>query len=38
VLGASSKTNGLQDPKSSRNIKYIDKKDEEAKKLRSRKY
>jgi hypothetical protein len=37
VLGASSKTNGFQGPKSSRNTQYIDKKDKEAKKLRSQK-
>jgi hypothetical protein len=36
--GASSRTNGLQGPKSLTNIQYIDKNDEEAKKLRSRTY
>jgi hypothetical protein len=36
--GASSRINGLQGPKSSTNIQYIDKKDEEVKKLRSRTY
>jgi hypothetical protein len=36
--GASSKINGLQGPKSSTNIQYIDKKNEEAKKLRGRTY
>jgi hypothetical protein len=36
--GASSRINGLQGLKSSTNIQYIDKKDEEAKKLRSRTY
>jgi hypothetical protein len=35
---ASSKINGLQGPKSSTNIQYIDKKNEEAKKLWSRTY
>jgi hypothetical protein len=38
VPGVSSRTNGLQGPKSLTNIQYIDKKDEEAKKLRSRTY
>jgi hypothetical protein len=38
VPGASSRTNGLQGPKSLTNIQYIDKKDEEAKKLWSRTY
>jgi hypothetical protein len=38
VIGASSKINSLQGPKSSMNTQYIDKKDEEAKKLRSQKY
>jgi hypothetical protein len=35
---ASSKINGLRGPKSSTNIQYIDKKNEEAKKLRSQTY
>jgi hypothetical protein len=35
VLGASAKINGLQGPKFSINTQHIDKKDEEAKKLRS---
>jgi hypothetical protein len=35
---ASSKINGLQGPKSSMNTQYIDKKNEEAKKLRSQTY
>jgi hypothetical protein len=35
---ASSKINGLQGPKSSTNIQYINKKNEEAKKLWSRTY
>jgi hypothetical protein len=35
---ASSRINGLQGSKSSMNTQYIDKKDEEAKKLWSRKY
>jgi hypothetical protein len=38
VPGASSRINDLQGPKSSMNTQYIDKKDEEAKKLRSQKY
>jgi hypothetical protein len=38
VSGASSRINGLQGPKFSTNIQNIDKKDEEAKKLRSRTY
>jgi hypothetical protein len=33
MLGTSSKTNGFQGLKSLRNTQYIDKKDEEAKKL-----
>jgi hypothetical protein len=36
--GASSRINDLQGPKSSTNIQYINKKSEEAKKLRSRTY
>jgi hypothetical protein len=36
--GVLSRINGLQDPKSSTNIQYINKKDEEAKKLQSRTY
>jgi hypothetical protein len=36
--GASPRINGPQDPKFSTNIQKIDKKDEEAKKLRSRTY
>jgi ATP-dependent helicase YprA (DUF1998 family) len=36
--GASSRINGLQGPKSSTNIQYIGKENEEAKKLRSRTY
>jgi hypothetical protein len=36
--GVSSRINGLQGPKSLTNITYIDKKDEEAKKLQSRTY
>jgi hypothetical protein len=36
--GASSKINGLRGPKSSTNIQYINKKNEEAKKLQSRTY
>jgi hypothetical protein len=38
VSGASSRINGLQGPKFSTNIPYIDKKDEEAKKLQSQTY
>jgi hypothetical protein len=38
VPSASSRINGLQGPKFSMNIQYINKKDEEAKKLRSRTY
>jgi hypothetical protein len=38
VPGASSRTNGLEGPKFSMNIQNIDKKDEEAKKLRRRTY
>jgi hypothetical protein len=38
VPDASSRINDLQGPKSSTNIQYIDKKSEEAKKLRSRTY
>jgi hypothetical protein len=38
VPDASSRINGLQGPKFSTNIQNIDKKDEEAKKLRSRTY
>jgi hypothetical protein len=38
VSGASSRINGLQGPKFSINTQYIDKKDEEAKKLWSQKY
>jgi hypothetical protein len=38
VSGASSRINGLQGPKFSINTQYIYKKDEEAKKLWSRKY
>jgi hypothetical protein len=36
MLGASAKINGLQGPKFSINTQHINKKDEEAKKLRSR--
>jgi hypothetical protein len=38
VPGASSRINGLQGPKFSTSVQNIDKKDEEAKKLRSRTY
>jgi hypothetical protein len=38
VPGVSSRINGPQGPKFSTNIQNIDKKDEEAKKLRSRTY
>jgi hypothetical protein len=38
VPGASSRINGLQGLKFSMNTQYIDKKDKEAKKLRSRKH
>jgi hypothetical protein len=38
VPGASSRINGPQGPKFSTNIQNIDKKDEEAKKLRSQTY
>jgi hypothetical protein len=38
VIGTSSRINGLQGPKFSINTQRIDKKDEEAKKLQSRKY
>jgi hypothetical protein len=38
VPGASSRINGLEGPKSSTNIQYIDKKYEEAKKLQSQTY
>jgi hypothetical protein len=38
VPGASSRIDGFQDPKFLTNIPHIDKKDEEAKKFRSRTY
>jgi hypothetical protein len=38
VPGASSRINDLQGPKFSTSIQHVDKKDEEAKKLRSRAY